>query len=152
MKKTKKIISGILAGLCLTLAACGGNSAKEVSVPELAKQMEEAAGFPDTMVKVEDPMLEKLYGLDPALFSEYYAVTSGGATSDELLILKAKEKETAQEVEKTLRTRLKDRADSFASYAPEEAKKAEDGILVVSGDTVIYCICPNGKAAAKVLE
>lgn len=151
-KNGRKWISGMLLAVCLTASACGGSEAKEVNVQEMAEKVEAAAEFPDTMVAVEEAMLEKLYGLDPDLFETYYGVTSGGATSDELLILKLKEEKDTDAVKEVLETRLSDRAESFESYAPEEAKKAEDGILKVTGDTVIYCICPNASAAEKAMK
>lgn len=142
--------AAIILAACLILSACADKKPEAVNVQELGTKIASAADFPDTMTPVEPEMMTVLYGLNSGQWEEYFALASGGATADELVVVRLKDEKSAGEVKEQLEKRRKDREESFTSYAPQEAKKAGNGWIKILGSTVIYCVCPNAEAAKKM--
>ena len=135
----------------LLLSGCGG-AAVDIDPAAIGPKLLAEAGFPDTMVPVEGPMLEALYQIDPDSLESFYASVSGGATSEELLLLRAADEETAKALCDQLEDHLADRISSFASYLPEETTKLENAILAAYGTTAVLCVCGDPDSARQLLE
>ena len=133
------------------LSGCGGRE-PEIDPAVLGPQLLEQAGFPETMVPLDGPLLEALYRIDPDALERFYAAFSGGATSEELLLLKTAGEEEAKALRDLLSSHLEDRRESFAAYLPEEAGKLDGAILAVYGPTVVLCICGSPDTAQALLE
>ena len=138
--------------LIVTLLAGCGEASVDIDPEVLGPQLLEEAGFPDTMFALEGPMLEALYQIDADRLESFYGSVSGGATSEELLLLKAVDEESAQTIYDRLSEHLADRTASFASYLPEEVGKLEDAILSTYGTTVVLCVCGDPETARALLE
>ena len=144
----KKIVPVFLA--LFLLSGCGSKPV-EIEPGELGPQLLEKAGFPDTMVQVDETMLEALYQIDADQLDSFYGAVSGGATSEELLLLKVREEENVQTIYDRLSQHLADRTESFSSYVPTEGEKLDNAILTTVGQTVVLCICGDWTTAQELL-
>ena len=144
----KRVVPLLLA--LLLLAGCG--AAAEIDPLTMGPRLLEGAGFPDTMVPLEGPMLEALYQIDPDSLESWYGAVSGGATAEELLLLKAADEAEAQAIRDRLADHLADRTESFAAYLPAETEKLENAILELRGTAVVLCVCGDPEAARAILE
>ena len=146
----KKVIPIFLALLFLT--GCGSQPEQEIDPEEMGPRLLEEAGFPETMVPLEAPMLEALYQIDSDRLDSFYGAVSGGATAEELLLLKVSQEEDVQAIYDRLAQHLEDRTESFADYVPEEGEKLDNAILTTVGQTVVLCICGDWETAKTLLE
>ena len=137
----KKIISLLLA-LC-TLAAlatgCGSASTKEYNLDDMMKAIEAVA--PVTVpADMNDEFLTSMYGIDMKDVAEYKGkYSNANISSDEILLVKAASGK-ADTIKKACEDRRKAKADQCAMYLDDQAKKAENGRIVVKGDYVIFVI------------
>ncbi len=145
MKRTFPVFLALLL-----LAGCG--KAKEIDPAVLGPKLLEEAGFPDTMTELAEDMLPVVWQIDVSALESSYAAISGGATAEELLLLRAESEEDAKVLYDQLAVHLKDRTESFVAYLPEEAGKLEDAILERYGPTVVLCVCGDPDAARSLLE
>lgn len=142
----KKRICPVL--LCvLLLTGCGGRAVDPAS---LGPALLEGAGFPQGMVVLEEEMAGSIFQIDLEEVTACYAAVSGGAGSDEVLVLTAADEDGAKEILDLLSHRIAYRQESFADYNPDEAAKLEEALLIREGRAVIYCVCPDPDAAEEI--
>lgn len=165
MKNRKRVVW--LAVMMLMLAACAGCSGGEKNAAKTEKNQNAKAAQKDKqdtakeqksvadMITELTPMLnlESVTTLDAEKIAYYYNVKadqmaeSAGvigdvALADELVIMKAKEGDTAA-LEKGAKARLQSQKESFQDYIPEQCKRLDDAQIIVKGDYVMYVCCDD---------
>lgn len=151
MKKTLKIIVSLM--LCiLTLfafAGCSGGETKEIDIDKLSAELTEKVEFKDSLTKLDDSMISKLYGIDYA--EEQIVYVSTGATAEEIALFKLKDSSDAQKAYDAVNKRLDYQKNSFELYIPEEMVKLDAAVLELYGNYVIFCVS-DGDTAKTIID
>ena len=144
----KKLLSAVLlAGLLLSLTACGG---KEESQPtptpkadftlDDAQALLDAGAFSEPLEKIDLDIACYLYDLDPAQISGAAVYGSTGATAEELAVIVFTDADAAQAAKAHFETRIADRTQSMADYIPTEVPKLEQAVLEIRGATLLFVV------------
>jgi len=142
--------TAVLLALVYLFSMFGGNS------PSSAKAEDVAAAVTDTidmtnMVKAENQMVKRLYGLDPSAFEScilYYPTTN--MMAEELLIVKLSDMSQQEQVRAAAEARLATQKTTFEGYGVEQFDMlTNDSIIEVRGNYVLFVVNANCDAARK---
>ena len=143
MNSLKKALSLVLVCVvfCLCLAACGGGTAKDVPVSQLADTVASAVGKSGSLAESDGMFLGLTDISADALGDHSIRTTNVGTSIDQFGIFKAGSMTTAE---------LRDAAALYLaklgsntldqSYFPEEMQKLDFAETRVVGDYVMYCV------------
>lgn len=99
---------------------------------------------------VSDRGLKRYYGLNEADYDGVMMyVSTSSMSAEEVLLIRAKNTEQAQELERAIEKRIGERKDVFDGYAPEQVKILEEAEKSVRGTYVFLAVSPD---AAKYRE
>lgn len=152
MRKSKRR-GGVLAALalCLCLAGCGGKAA-EADLHEALEEMLAEAPIAESMELTEEDMLN-FYGIRADQMEDFAAVTcSMGIEADELVLVKAADEDSAQEIEALLQQRLENRKSEFRNYSPEEYEILTKGSVERDGVYVRLIVSPQSEELAAIYD
>lgn len=151
MKKTiKNVLCLVLCALSIfAFAGCSGTQTKEIDIEKLANDLMEQVQFKDTLTKLDDDMISKLYGIDYA--EEQIVYISTGATAEEIALFKLKDESDAQKAYDAVNKRLDYQKSSFELYIPEEMVKLDAAVVELYGNYVIFCVS-DGDTAKTVID
>lgn len=139
--------AAVLALICL-LTMFGSNKVSSADPAEV-----EAAVIAEldmsAMVKADNQMVKRLYGLDPASFEScilYYPNTN--MMAEELLILKLSDTSQQQSVRSAIEARVETQKTTFDGYGVEQyALLTENCIIDIRGNYVLFVVNADcGKA------
>ena len=103
------------------------------------------------MVKADNQMVKRLYGLDPAAFEScilYYPNTN--MMAEELLILKLSDTAQQQSVRAAIEARVETQKTTFDGYGVEQyALLTENCIIDIRGNFVLFVVNADCDAAQK---
>lgn len=151
MKTMKKFAAFLFAlVLVLSLAACGGGSAKEVDPKALADDMLAALKSQGETMEVTGDVAANYYEMGEAV-KEYRVYVSTMYIGEEVAVFRLAEGKKADDVKAMCQQRIQDLKDSFDGYLPEEyAAVEENAVVLASGDVVAMVTgTKEGVAAAK---
>ena len=139
----------VLALVCL-LTMFGSNkisSADPAQVEEaVIAQLDMSA-----MVKADNQMVKRLYGLDPASFEScilYYPNTN--MMAEELLILKLSDTAQQQSVRAAIEARVETQKTTFDGYGVEQYALLTDNCIIdIRGNFVLFVVNADCDAAQK---
>ena len=141
----KKYIAGLLA-LVLLLSGCGaaGTSEKNteptpLDVVALYARLEKI-GVPD-MLDLDAKMQMDLYGIEAETVKQSkVAVASDGLRADEIWLVEAVDKETAQSIKELAEGRIRQKDRESITYSPEQNAIVKKAVVAAEGNFV-YLIC-----------
>ena len=141
--------AAVLALICL-LTMFGSNKVSSADPAEV-----EAAVIAEldmsAMVKADNQMVKRLYGLDPASFEScilYYPNTN--MMAEELLILKLSDTSQQQSVRSAIEARVETQKTTFDGYGVEQyALLTENCIIDIRGNFVLFVVNADCDAAQK---
>ena len=148
MKNMKKTISLLLAvcALAMLLCACGGGSAKNVPVSDVAAKVSAALGKTD----MADPGANYVKGYmrhSPEEIGEYLIQKNVmGTNIDEFGIFKAGTMDAAA-LKEMIDGYIKILQDSWMNYQPEEEPKLKGAEIKTVGDYTMYAILSDADKA-----
>lgn len=100
----------------------------------------------DKMAPSSNRFFKKFYGLNAADYEDvlfYAPVTNMDA--EELLIVRLKDPSQAEAVSEAILKRQADKANTFEGYAPEQYALAENYLLDVQGNYILFVVDPNAE-------
>ena len=112
----------------------------QINTKDLASKIIEAGVFEDELVEVNSEMIMSDYNFTADEVEEFVSYQGSGATSEEIVILKVKEKSNLNNIKNKIEDRLEERKEAFESYLPEEVGKIDNKVFRVEGNYVILCI------------
>ena len=139
----------VLALICL-LTMFGSNKWSNADPAEV-----EAAVIAEldmsAMVKADNQMVKRLYGLDPAAFEScilYYPNTN--MMAEELLILKLSDTAQQQSVRAAIEARVETQKTTFDGYGVEQYALLTDNCIIdIRGNFVLFVVNADCDAAQK---
>ena len=152
LKKTVRLFALLLLPLLLT--ACGptapAKQALEVDVESLLETMAEQTEWED-MMEMNVKHLKNLYGIEEADLTSFAgAMKTDGITADEVLILEAKDTETAEALVKKLQARLKAKSNEAKDYLPAQYKVIEEAEILQKERYAALLVSPDVEALLEL--
>lgn len=100
----------------------------------------------ENLKKSDKKMLKRLYGLNSDDYEEVsLCISKSTMEVNELLIIKAKDKNQIESIESAMEQRVSNQLNNFGGYAPEQTKIIEDYELISRGKFVFLCIGENAE-------
>ena len=152
LKKTVRLFALLLLPLLLT--ACGptapAKQVLEVDVESLLETMAEQTEWKD-MMSMNVKHLKNLYGIEEADLTSFAgAMKTDGITADEVLILEAKDTETAEALVKKLQARLKAKSNEAKDYLPAQYKVIEEAEILQKERYAALLVSPDVEALLEL--
>ena len=139
----------VLILVCL-LAMFGSNKISSADPAEVEAAVVAELDM-SAMVKADNQMVKRLYGLDPASFEScilYYPNTN--MMAEELLILKLTDTAQQQSVRAAIEARVETQKTTFDGYGVEQyALLTENCIIDIRGNYVLFVVNADCDAAQK---
>ncbi len=148
MKKSG--ITAVLAAFALLMSACGGNTAKTIDIQALADSLATEIAYDDELEALGEDAASIYFELEEGVEVALYM--GSGSTAEEVAVFSAPDEETARTQLGHVQDYLDDQAESFRDYIPEEAKRAEDAVLVQKGSYVVLCASGDPDKAGQMIE
>ncbi|MDD5922842.1 MAG: DUF4358 domain-containing protein [Eubacteriales bacterium] len=131
--------------LCAFVIISGAftNRTSSTSFQDMRKQVVKAADLTN-MKKADDQMIRRLYGFDPDSFDGivlYYPKSNMNA--EELLLVKLKNEDQRDQMEKTISNRVATQKKSFKGYGAKQTAMLEKSIVEVRGNYALYISAKN---------
>jgi len=159
--KFKKILTlAAVAVTALALTGCGGSKSGgsddsaelSIDVAALASELNEKTITTDELAENESSMLSTIYFTEDGQVEESSFYMSGGATADEICVVKCTDEDTAKAVAELFQTRADNQAELYSTYNTDEEAKLKDAIVRSSGVYAVFVVCDDYDAAEKILE
>ncbi len=141
-KKFISVLALMLFAICLF--SCGKEEApiKDIDIDKLAEDIFDQEPFTEELVMLDfDDVAQygQIFGFKSDV-EKVYAYVGGGATPEELVIIKAQNDSFAEEVLFSLQQYRKDKIALYESYRQSEVPKLEKAVIEKSGSYVVYCV------------
>jgi len=92
-------------------------------------------------LEMNDEQLKEFYYMDPDLLADFAVrMPAVNIKTNELAVLKVKDKKSMDEVKKGIEKRAKDVQKMFESYLPDQYENAKNFKIVTEGDYVLFII------------
>ena len=141
--------AAVLALICL-LTMFGSNKISSADPAEVEAAVVAELDM-SAMVKADNQMVKRLYGLDPASFEScvlYYPNTN--MMAEEVLILKLTDTSQQQSVRAAIEARVETQKTTFDGYGVEQyALLTENCIIDIRGNFVLFVVNADCAAAQK---
>lgn len=149
----KKIITVILAfSMIFALTACGGNGKKAQSPSEIMTSIKKDITFPE-MAEIDKASLNGYFEIKTDDIEEMaYIIAGGGATADEVLILKMKDGADINDIKTKVEARKKMQTELFESYSPNEVPKLKSSVVETKGNYIFFAITNDNAKAKKIFN
>lgn len=136
------LCASIALMLVLLLAGCTPQK-KDISLAQIYQQMEETGVLPE-MLPLDEEEGYNLIGLEYDQYTEQVVMISQNSLlADEVILLRAKDKASADATYKLLEGRMDAKAREARDYSPEQYAIIKDGILKQDGQTLILLVSPK---------
>ncbi len=127
-------------------------SAKEMSVQEIYKSVEESVQLP-SMVEGDDDFISNYYGIDPANLDSYVFASAEDATlATSVIIMKAKSEDAVGTLESSLNTVKDQKAAEMQGYIPEQYDIVADSSVKTEGLYVYLVIAEDAGDIESVIS
>ena len=158
----KRLWASLLAAcLLLSLAACGGGE-EDVETAwtplQMARAILASQEAPPGMTELlpgdgtYEIYVADSYGLNPEDVADGAILAAGGASAQEIAVLRLTEQADSDGAADALRAYLEARTGDFTGYLPEEAALLEDGAVVARGDWLALLVCGDTAAAEEAFS
>lgn len=134
----------------LLLSGCG-QEVKTVDLSALSEELFEAEVFEEQLFEVQTDMAQKALGFSEEQKIDGAVYMGTAATAEELVLLRAPDKETATNYYDLLSEHLKARQEQYSGYLPQEAYKLENAILTQCDTVLVLCIAKEYETAEEII-
>ena len=151
----KKLVFTAISGLlCLALAGCGGEGAKEPFDPAVTVQtlLDTPGVFTEDLERLDREVLDQLYGLEDRDVSQAVSWYSPGGTAEEATVLLFESETAASEFMEAAWGHIADQKEANESYRPQELPKLEKAVVERRGASLLVLVADDYDAAQKALE
>lgn len=125
------------------------SSSGQVDMDKLARDILSKTKFETELKQIDKTVSESLINISDG--SEIQLYMGNGNYSDELILITAKDKESAETDQEAVVQYLKDMRKSFEAYIPVQAKKISDAFNMRSGCYVVVCVTSDVDTAKEII-
>ncbi|MBE6560285.1 MAG: DUF4358 domain-containing protein [Ruminococcaceae bacterium] len=145
----KKLLISLAAALLL--GACAAKEAADVSDPAAVYgAIAEAAELSDMFALTADDLLYMI-GIEPEWYTASAAyMATEGTSPEEILIFRAADQASADQILEILQSRLQYKQDSAAQYLTENQGILKDGVVRADGLTVSLIVTKDMEAVLSI--
>ena len=156
MKKKIAIIVIIVAIIAIVVLAImlvkNNNKTIQINIEDLASKILQSGAFADELIKVDSEMIMSDYNFTADEVEEFVSYQGSGATSEEIVILKVKDKSNLNSIKDKINARIEERKEAFQSYLPKEVGKIDNNVLRVEGNYVIFCVSNDSSKVNQAIN
>ena len=149
MKNKMFILCLVLMALAMCLFSCGNdtpaNETKEIDMEKMASDILSKEPFAEELVerKLDDlGQYGFIYGFEQTP-EKVVSYIGGGATPQDLLIIKASNPDDAKAIKTTLEAYRDKQISIYEPYAASEVPNLENAVIKANGACVVYCVAKN---------
>ena len=124
----------------------------QIDIEDLASKMAQSGSFEDKLEKVDDGVVLESYNFTSDEVEELVSYQGSGASSEEIVILKVRDKNNLGSIKDKINIRLQDRKEAFESYLPNEVGKIENSVFLTKGNYVILCISNDNTKINELID
>lgn len=124
----------------------------QIDIEDLASKMAQSASFEDKLEKVDDGVVLESYNFNSDEVEELVSYQGSGASSEEIVILKVRDKNNLGSIKDKINIRLQDRKEAFESYLPKEVGKIENSVFLTKRNYVILCISNDNTKINELID
>lgn len=117
-----------------------------------ADELLNTVGFKDSLSKVNDTVVSRMFELEPGTALSGVVYTGGGGTAEEFAAFEAPSPEAAEEIAEKLRKRVEKRKGDFDGYLPAEMPKLNNALVEVKSNCAVMCVSDNNEAAQSAID
>jgi len=148
---TKKIVLSAILIIFLAAVYMNGN-AKDVTVASIEKQMIANTNI-ENMTRCNNLRLREFIGLNYEDYDSYMYYKGKEALSvDEVLIVKAKNKDDLAQVKDLVEDRISSQTATFEGYGPTQVAELKNAIVETKGVYLFYCVAKNPDKYEEVFK
>ena len=143
--------AAVLLALIYLFSMFGGNTASSANAEDVTAAVTETIDMTN-MVRADNQMVKRLYGLDPAAFEScilYYPTTN--MMAEELLIVKLSDMAQQEQVRAAAEARLATQKTTFEGYGVEQFDMlTNNSVIEVRGNYVLFVVnaaCADARKA-----
>ena len=141
----------IVVAVVLSLGLGSGSGSVSKAEPEAVAEAVTATLDMSQMLRGDNKLIKRFYGLDPAQFEScilYYPTTN--MMAEELLIVKLADTSQQDMVRKAAEKRIETQKTTFEGYGVEQFQMlTENAVIEVRGNYVLFVVAPNSAEARK---
>ena len=156
MKKKIAIIVIIVAIIAIVVLAImlvkNNNKTIQINIEDLASKILQSGAFADELIKVDSEMIMSDYNFTADEVEEFVSYQGSGATSEEIVILKVKDKSNLNSIKDKINARIEERKEAFQSYLPKEVGKIDSSILRGEGNYIIFCVSNDSSKVNQIIN
>ena len=156
MKKKIAIIVIIVAIIAIVVLAImlvkNNNKTIQINIEDLASKILQSGAFADELIKVDSEMIMSDYNFTADEVEEFVSYQGSGATSEEIVILKVKDKSNLNSIKDKINARIEERKEDFQSYLPKEVGKIDSSILRGEGNYIIFCVSNDSSKVNQIIN
>ena len=156
MKKKIAIIIIIVVIIAIAVLAMiivkNNNKTIQINIEDLASKILQSGAFEDELIKVDSEMIMKDYNFTADEVEEFVSYQGSGATSEEIVILKVKDKSNLNSIKDKINARIEERKEAFQSYLPKEVGKIDNNVLRVEENYVIFCVSNDSSKVNQIIN
>ena len=154
MKKVLVVIGAIILIVVILVIVFMQKGEKniQIDIEDLANKMAQSASFEDKLEKVDDGVVLESYNFNSDEVEELVSYQGSGASSEEIVILKVRDKNNLGSIKDKINIRLQDRKEAFESYLPKEVGKIENSVFLTKRNYVILCISNDNTKINELID
>ena len=124
----------------------------QINIEDLASKILQSGAFEDELIKIDSEMIMKDYNFTADEVEEFVSYQGSGATSEEIVILKVKDKSNLNSIKDKINARIEERKEAFQSYLPKEVGKIDNNVLRVEENYVIFCVSNDSSKVNQIIN
>ncbi|MBQ6622144.1 MAG: DUF4358 domain-containing protein [Mogibacterium sp.] len=134
------LVAVLAAFLCLVYSRAGAEDVAVSGIDEQLRASTEVTALQECSARE----LLQFLDIDAGSYDSFVYYKSGEALGvEELLVLKARDKEDLSPARDAVQTRIDDQIQAFEGYGPEQVKMLKNAVVILRGNFLFYCVAPD---------
>lgn len=139
--------------MVLGITACNKKTEVTMNINELGDKIIKDGEFLDELTPLENDIFTDIYeDVDANDIQEKVAYVGTGASAEQVVIIEAKNEESAKNIKAGLKEKLQYDIEQNRDYLPDEIPKLENPVLQVIDKYVVLCVSNNNEIIETMIK